>query len=125
MVFRPSARWSILAGSLVGVAIGVVACSSNEISIGGPLQFQISSNSPVPAGDSVHIDYDVRGRSLLGMVVTWGDQQFDSVFFSGAQTAAGRVSHLYASDGGYTVTAQVTDQIEGTDTQTLAVTVQP
>ena len=71
------------------------------------------------------MEYTVQGRSLLGMVVTWGDQGRDSVFFSGAQTAGGNVEHAYALEGSYLLTAEVVDQIEGTVTKTLTVTVAP
>jgi hypothetical protein len=109
------------------ITIGLVAwsCSSNEVSIGGPLEFRVTSNAPLTLGDSLHVEYEVVGRSLLGMVVTWGDATLDSVFMNGAQSAAGTVHHLYADTGSYTVTARVVDQIEGNDTKELTIRVDP
>ena len=109
------------------VIVGLVAasCSSNEVTIGGSLDVQLSSNSPVLVGDSLELNYAVQGRSLLGMVVEWGDAGLDSLFFSGAQTADGRVRHLYQTNGAFTVIARVVDQVEGSETKTLTVTVDP
>lgn len=108
------------------VSVGaIVACSDSRLTIGGPLELAITSNSPVPVTDSLVVNYDVTGRSLLGMAVTWGDESVDSVFFAGSQTAEGRLAHLYTSDGSYMVTAEVTDALEGTVTRELTVTVDP
>ena len=75
--------------------------------------------------DSLVVEYDVVGRTLLGMVVDYGDAQADSIFFQGAQTAGGRAPHLYAASGQYTVSARVDDAIEGTVTEQLTVTINP
>ena len=101
------------------------ACSSSEFISGGPLDLQVSSNSPVSVGDSLRLDYDVIGRSLLGLVVIWGDAERDSIFFFGAQTAGGHIAHLYPSDGSFTIMVQVQDQIDGSEMTDLTVTVDP
>ena len=118
-------RWfpTLLLASAFGVLLG--SCSSNEVTFGGPLELQIRSNSPVSVGDSLQLDYDVVGRNLLGMVVEWGDAELDSVFFSGAQSAGGRVRHQYADEGTYTLMARVLDQVEGNTTKELTVTIEP
>ena len=110
---------------MLGVGPLVWACSSSEFMSGGPLDLQVSSNSPVGVGDSLEISYDVLGRSLLGLVVIWGDAERDSIAFFGAQTAGGRVKHLYPSDGSFTIMVQVEDQIDGIQSKDLAVTVDP
>lgn len=103
----------------------IVACSDSELTFGGPLELRLTSNSPVTVTDSLVVNYDVTGRTLLGMAVTWGDGTVDSVAFAGAQTAAGRLPHLYSSDGTFTVAATVTDQVQGLVTEELTVTVNP
>ena len=118
-------RWmpTLLLATALGALVG--ACSSNDVTFGGPLDLQISSNSPVSVGDSLQLDYDVVGRNLLGMVVEWGDSELDSLFFSGAQSAGGRVRHLYADEGTYTLMARVLDQVEGNTIKELTVTIEP
>lgn len=120
MRFRCLATMFVL---LMGTATW--ACSSSEASIGGPLEVRLTSNSPVALGDSLQLEYDVVGRSLLGLVVHWGDSQLDSLLFSGAQSAGGRIRHRYAAEGSFTVTATAVDQIEGSESRQLSVTVQP
>ena len=114
-------RWVWLALLLV---IGV-ACSDAELTFGGPLSLNVTSNAPIAVSDSLVLEYDATGQSLLGIAVTWGDDAVDSVFFAGAQSAAGRVAHLYASDGSYVVTATVTDGLQGSLGRELTVDVSP
>ncbi len=118
-------RCPVRCTAAMALAVLALSCSSSEVTFGGPLDLQIAANSPVSVADSLQLDYDITGRSLLGMEVLWGDSGLDSLFFSGAQTASGRVRHLYAAEGTYTVTARVVDQAEGTQTKTLTVTVDP
>ena len=106
-------------------AASIWACGSNDVTFGGPLDVQVSSNSPVSVADSLQLDYEVVGRSLLGMVVLWGDSEVDSLYFSGAQTASGRVRHKYDAAGSYDVRATVIDQLEGQQTKELSVTIEP
>lgn len=101
------------------------ACSSSDITLGGPLTVTIGSNSPVSLGDSLRLDYDVTGQSLAGMAINWGDAQIDSVGFLGAQTAGGSEYHLYDSAGTYTIQTIVFDQLQGTETTDLTVTITP
>lgn len=114
-------RWA----SFLVAAVVIAACSDAELTFGGPLDLAITSNAPVSVSDSLVVNYDVTGRSLLGIAVMWGDSTVDSVFFAGAQTAMGRVSHLYPAEGDYTVTAIVTDGVEGQVTRDLSVTISP
>ena len=113
---------SIVAWLLV---LGVAACSEASITLGGPLDLQLMSNSPATLSQDLIVEYDIVGRSLLGMVVDWGDMQTDSVFFSGAQTAGGSVNHRYSSSGSFTVSARVEDSLEGSTTGTLGITILP
>ncbi|KPJ80335.1 MAG: hypothetical protein AMS19_09620 [Gemmatimonas sp. SG8_23] len=110
---------------MITAGLVVAACSSNEVSIGGPIDLQISSNAPVTQGDTLRLGYEAVGRSLLGMVVTWGDASLDSVFMNGAQSASGTASHLYADTGSFTITARLVDQVDGTDVKELTIRVDP
>lgn len=101
------------------------ACSSSDITLGGPLTVILGSNSPVSVGDSLRLDYEVSGRSLAGMAINWGDLQIDSVGFLGAQTAGGSEYHVYDSAGTYTLQTIVFDQLQGTETTDLTVTINP
>jgi len=92
---------------------------------GGPLELSISAISPVAVTDSLVVEYQVVGRTLLGMVVDYGDTQSDSIFFQGAQTAGGRAPHLYAASGQYTISARVDDALEGSVMEQLTVTINP
>lgn len=107
------------------VAAVLTACTSAELTFGGPLDVQVSSNSPVAVSDSLRLEYDVSGRSLLGLVVQWGDSQVDTVLFAGAQSAGGRTFHLYDSAGTYDLQATALDQFQGSVSEQLTVTVTP
>ena len=113
-----------------GWYIAVVAClasgcNSAEFTFGGPLELELTSNSPVSVSDSLRVEYDVVGRTLLGLELEWGDGTFDSLFFSGAQSAGGFRFHTYDSAGTYTVIGSVTDQVEGIVAESLTVTINP
>lgn len=109
----------------VVVAGIATACSTADLTFGGPLQMQLTSNAPVSVNDSLRLDYEIIGRSLLGLVVQWGDSELDSLLFAGAQSAGGRAFHSYDSAGTYTIRATVLDQIQGSIGQELTVTINP
>lgn len=113
------------AWALLACASTLAACNSAEFTFGGPLELDITSNSPVSLSDSLRVEYDVVGRTLLSMNIDWGDQTLDTLFFSGAQSAGGFRFHTYDSAGTYTLTASVTDEFEGIATETLEVTINP
>lgn len=100
-------------------------CADGLVAVGGPLEVSISAVSPVALTDSLVIEYSIIGRSLLGMVVDFNDMRGDSLFFLGAQSAAGRVPHLYAAPGQYTISARVEDAVEGSVTKEITVTINP
>jgi len=105
--------------------IALPACSTSEVTFGGPLDLQITSNSPVTLTDSLRVEYSVDGRSLLGLAVEWGDAQVDSLGFSSAQSASGITGHLYEAAGTYTVRATAVDQLEGSQSKELTITINP
>ena len=100
-------------------------CADGSVSVGGPLDLSISVAGSVAVTDSLVIEYVVMGRSLLGMTVDFNDMEIDSLFFLGAQTAGGRVPHLYAVPGQYTISARVEDAVEGSVTEEITVTINP
>ena len=121
MHLRLSARlFSIFAAGLF-----VWACASTEVDIGQPLDLQISSNAPVSVTDSLILEYDARGRLLLGMVIFWGDATLDSVFMNQAQSAGGSRGHIYPDTGSYTIRARLLDSVEGSDEKTLDIRIVP
>lgn len=100
-------------------------CSDAELTFGGPLSLDVTSNAPIVVSDSLVVEYSVAGRTLLGMEVLWGDQTVDSIPFSSAQSAGGRVAHLYDSAGTFTLTATVDDALEGSVTEELSIVINP
>ena len=110
---------------LAALGLAAVACTSTEVSFGAPLDLQITSSSPVSVSDSLRVNYEIVGRSLVGLSLEWGDGQVDSIGLSGAQSAGGYRSHSYAASGDYTVSAYVLDQFEGSASRELTVTIQP
>ena len=101
------------------------SCASTEVGIGSPIDLQINATSPVAVGDSLQLEYQATGRQLLGMVILWGDAEFDSVFMNAAQSAAGTAGHVYADTGSYTVTARLLDAVEGSDEKSVTVRIDP
>ena len=116
-VFRSAACFALI---LIGLA-----CTRNQITLGGPLSLTVSSNTPVSVSDSLVLQYDVTGQNLAGMQVLWGDGQIDSVAFLGSQTAGGRRPHLYDAEGTYTIRATAVDQYQGSTVSELSVTITP
>ena len=112
----------ILAAALVTAAL---ACSSSQITLGGDLNVTVSATTPVNVGDSLRLDYDVTGQSLAGLVISWGDMQTDSVSFLGAQTAGGSEYHVYDSAGQFTLLVNVFDQLQGSGSAQIIVTIDP
>lgn len=112
--------FSIAAAGLVGWA-----CASTDVDIGQPLDLQVSSNTPVSVSDSLVLTYDAQGRSLLGLVILWGDATLDSVFMNAAQRAGGSRGHIYPDTGSYTITTRLVDSVEGTDEKTLDIRIEP
>lgn len=120
----PAARikYFLVVAALVG---GVWGCSDSLVDIGRELSLDFSGPPTTALSDSLPVTYDVRGRSLLGMVVDYGDGSLDSLFFSGAQSAGGRVAHKYQEPGDYVVSGKVQDAVEGSIMAEFPVTIVP
>ncbi len=117
-------RMALVAAAALAVA-GTAACSSSSLEIGSELSLELDAPASVPLADSLVIQYDARGRSLLGLVVEYGDGTADSVAFVGSQSAGGRLAHKYSESGEYRVTGRVQDGVEGTTMADVTVSVTP
>lgn len=120
---RPTRLLRLGVFALLMVSAG--ACADSLVEVGGELTLELSGPSSAALSDSVAVSYEARGRSLLGMVVSYGDGTVDSVFFVGSQSAGGRVAHLYDEAGSYTIVGEVQDGIEGSTTAQIVVQVTP
>lgn len=120
---RLSARAFAVALCVAGV--GLVGCSDSSFEVGSELSIELSVPATAPLSDSVDIEYEARGRSLLGMIVEYGDGTADSVSFVGSQSAGGRVRHKYDAAGDYRISGTVQDGIEGSESAEADVTITP
>ena len=114
-------RVGLVLGTLA-LWVGFVACGG-ESEIGSPLSLSIEGPSTAVVGDTIAVSYSARGRSLVGLVVAWGDGMVDSVTAGGAQLADGRVRHAYQGAGQFRIIATIEDAIEGTEAEFVDVTV--
>jgi hypothetical protein len=71
----------------------------------------------------VTFTYQVKGTSLDGIVIEYGDGVADSVFTQGAQTATGSVAHAFEVAGSFTVVGRAEDGSTGTATAQIAIVV--
>ena len=118
-------RLSVRLFSMFAAGLFVWSCASTDVEIGNPLELEVSSNTPVAVTDSLVLSYEARGRSLLGMVIFWGDATLDSVFMNAAQSAAGSRGHIYPDTGSYTITARLVDSVEGSEEEVLDIRIDP
>ena len=115
-----------LRNAVVWVAlIGAVtwACSDDG-EIGSPLSVSLTGPGTGLAGDDLPFVYQVRGRSLSGLIFEWGDGTRDSVPTAGAQTADGTRLHAFDTAGVYTVNLVAEDAIDGVESSQVSVDVQ-
>lgn len=84
-----------------------------EDEIGSPLAIELEGPESGEVGEQLALRYDVVGRSLQGIVFTWGDGAVDSLATAGAQSAAGTMYHTYEAAGDFLVGARVEDSVEG------------
>ena len=99
------------------------ACADSVVEVGSDLELDMTGPSSIALSDSLTVDFEARGRSLLGFVLRYGDGAVDSVRLVGSQTAGGRLHHLYEESGTYTVIGEVQDGIEGNIMAEITVTV--
>ncbi len=116
-----SRRWCFaLLACLFAVAAGCIT----DDEIGTPLSVELIGPETGLVGDQLSVLYNVSGRSLSGIIFTWGDGAVDSLGTVGAQTASGSMQHVYEMPGLFTVTARVEDAVEGVASATVSINVQ-
>ncbi len=105
--------------------LGLAACSDITFQGGGPVTISLTADrTAVPAGGTVTFTYEVKGKSLEGVFVDYGDGTAeDTVITVGAQTASGRVSHAFGLPGSYTVVGRAEDAATGTATAEVVIQV--
>ena len=104
-------------------AVTPAACY-NDDEIGTPLSLELIGPETGLVGDELSVLYDVSGRSLSGIIFTWGDGGVDSLATAGAQTASGAMQHTYEAAGVFTVSARVEDALEGVASAEVSINVQ-
>lgn len=120
----PRGRGALALAAVVAVG-STVACTDSAVEIGSELSLQLTAPSSIPLSDSLIVEYEAKGRSLLGLVVDYGDGAADTVPFVGSQSAGGRLAHKYSEAGQYQVTGRVQDGIEGSTMADVTVSVTP
>ena len=106
---------------LTGITVAAVACAADEI--GSPLSIELTGPGTGVAGEPLSVLYDVKGRSLLGVIFDWGDGAVDSLGTARSQSAAGSMQHTYLVPGHFTVRAQAEDATEGAATAHVSIDV--
>ena len=108
--------------ALLALLPAALACSS-DVEVGSPLAIKIDGPSGGVAGEALGVRYDVVGRSLQGIVFSWGDGAVDSLATAGAQSASGTMYHTYEAAGDFLVGARVEDSVEGVAKAELAINI--
>lgn len=98
------------------------SCYDDEI--GSPLSIELIGPDNGLVGQKLSVLYNVTGRSLDGIVFTWGDGAVDSLATAGAQTASGAREHTYEIAGMFTVRARAEDSVEGVASAEVFINIQ-
>ncbi len=118
----PAPRRARLA--LLACLLALAAACITDDEIGTPLSVELIGPETGLVGDELSVLYNVSGRSLTGIIFTWGDGAIDSLGTVGAQTASGSMQHVYEMPGLFTVTARVEDAVEGVASAEVSINVQ-
>ncbi len=102
-----------------------VACSDTGVFVSGePVRITLEVDAPsLDQGETHRFRIEAGGRSLLGVVIEYGDGQVDSIIAAGAQTATHVQDHIYAEPGPYLVRARAEDANGDVARDSVAVTV--
>ena len=111
---------SALLPCLLALAAGCIT----DGELGSPLSVELIGPETGLVDDQLSILYNVSGRSLSGIIFSWGDGATDSLSTLGATTAQGSMQHTYEMPGLFTVTARVEDAVEGVATAEVTINVQ-
>ena len=120
--FSPPTRRTLPA--LLACLFVLAAGCITDGEIGSPLSVELIGPETGLVGDQLSVLYNVSGRSLNGIIFTWGDGATDSLGTVGAQTATGSRQHTYEMPGLFTVTARAEDAVEGVASATVSINVQ-
>lgn len=104
------------------LAASLVACYDDEI--GTPLSIELIGPATGVVDQKLSVLYNVSGRSLNGIVFTWGDGAVDSLAAAGAQTASGSREHIYEAAGLFIVRARAEDAVEGVASAEVMIDIQ-
>ncbi|MCY3546492.1 MAG: PKD domain-containing protein [Gemmatimonadetes bacterium] len=122
MLAAPAQRRARPAVLVCLVALAASCITDDEI--GTPLFVELIGPETGLVGDQLSVLYNVSGRSLTGIIFTWGDGAVDSLGTVGAQTASGSMQHVYEMPGLFTVRAVVEDAVEGVASAEVSINVQ-
>jgi len=116
----------VIAASL---AIGAVlsACSESTIDVaGGPLSVIVTVD-PITqtVGQEVTVRAEVRGTSLSGTILDFGDGEVDSIAAFGANTQTVTQMKVYQLAGTYTIVATAEDPSQGSSSDQVTVQITP
>ena len=117
------ARRRVRLALLTSLVAFAAACITDD-EIGTPLSVELIGPETGLVGDQLSVLYNVSGRSLTGIIFTWGDGAVDSLGTVGAQTASGSMQHVYEMPGLFTVRARVEDAVEGVASAEVTINVQ-
>ena len=107
---------------LLLLAWAPASCYDDEI--GSPLSIELIGPETGLVGQKLSVLYNVTGRSLDGIVFTWGDGAVDSLATAGAQSASGAREHTYETAGMFTVRARAEDSVEGVASAEVFINIQ-
>lgn len=111
------------------LALGAVvaACSESTIDVaGGPLSVTVTADPTTQSvGMDVAVRAEVRGTSLSGTILDFGDGQVDSFAAFGANTQTVTQMKAYDSAGTYTIVATAEDPSQGASSGQVTVQINP
>lgn len=118
----PFRRTATRLALLLLTVLAYPSCYDDEI--GSSLSIELIGPETGLVGQKLSVLYNVSGRSLSGIVFTWGDGAVDSLATAGAQTASGAREHTYDVTGMFTVRARAEDAVEGVASAEVFINIQ-
>ena len=99
-------RLFLLAGTLA--LVGVPACSDLSIPTSRPTEIFLEvDQAQRPVGQDFTFSYEGQGENIIGLILSYGDGQVDSIPTFGAQTVGGRREHAFQESGVFQVTLRM------------------
>jgi len=88
--------------------VGVPACSDLSIPASRPTQIFLEvDQAQRPVGEDFTFSYEGEGENIIGLILSYGDGQVDSIPTFGAQTVGGRREHAFQEAGVFQVTIRM------------------